>query len=136
MSVNQRQYARLPLPGEDSSAELIVNRRPISCRLVEMSIGGFGVIAPKQTSVAINALVYLRTRGSDFIVRVIEQKSRTDGVALGLLQVEEVVPDLSITGYFSPWLTVTFWLAAAASVLGAAYCLFGMYVSLPIDIRS
>lgn len=136
MSVNQRQYARLPLPGEDSSAELIVNRRPISCRLVEMSIGGFGVLAPKQTKVTINDLACLRTRGSDFIVRISNQETQADGVALGLKQVEEVLRNPAVTSFFPPWLTATFWLAAVGSVLVASFWLFGLYESLPIEIRS
>ena len=136
MSINQRQYARLPLPDEDSSAELIVNRQPISCRLVEMSIGGFGVLAPKHTKVAINDLACLRTRGSDFIVRITNQEAQADGVALGLKQVEEVLRNPAVTSFFPPWLTTTFWMAAAGSVLAASFWLFGLYESLPIEIRA
>ncbi len=130
MSVNQRQYARLPLGGEDSSAVLIANRRSIPCQLIELSIGGFGVIAPQQTRVAIDDLACLRTRGSDFIVRVTYQEPHADGVTLGLKQVEEVVSDPAITNSAPPWMATTFWLAAAVSLLTASYCLFGMYDSL------
>lgn len=132
MTTNLRQYARLPLSGEDSTAVLIVNRRSsISCQLTEMSIGGFGVVVPKQTQLAINDLVCLKTRGSDFIVRVTYQGPHADGIALGLKQVEEVPPNANLTSIAPRWMTTTFWLAAASSVLAATYCLTGWYELLP-----
>lgn len=135
MSINQRQYARLPLGGKDSTAELIVNRRSISCRLVEMSIGGFGVVAPKETRVETDELACLRTRGSDFIVRITYQEQQSDGLSLGLKQVEEVAPDSAGTTEAPRWMATAFWMAAAGSVLTAAVWLFGMCETLPIEIR-
>ncbi len=136
MSVNQRQYARLPLGGEDSTAELIVNRRSISCQLVEMSIGGFGVVAPPQTQVAINDLACLRTRGADFIVRITYQEQQANGLSLGLKQVEEVLPNTAATGAAPRWMATTCVLAAVGSVLTASFYLFGLYESLPIELRA
>jgi hypothetical protein len=135
MRANQRQFARLPMLGDDASAQLIIKRRKIPCRLVEMSIGGFGVLAPKDTRVEKDELACLRTRGSDFIVQITYQELQHDGVSLGLKQVEEVPPPSNQTIKAPRWMTAAFLMAAAGSILIASLWLSGMYEALPIEIR-
>ena len=121
MSENQRQFSRCPVDGDDSSAVLVVNRRPIDCRLVEMSIGGFGVITPRQLRVGRNELACLKARGLEYIVRITHQKRCDDGVFVGLKQVEEVLPDNSTSPESPGWLTTAVWATALSTVAAAVY---------------
>src|SRR5262245_57178715 len=41
---NQRQYARCPVPDNQTTGILSMNHGRYHCRIVELSIGGFGVV--------------------------------------------------------------------------------------------
>jgi len=101
------------------------------CKLVEMSIGGFGVIARQTVRVGGDDDVHLKTRGLDYVVRVTYQKPSDGGVLIGLKQVEEILPDNTVPPETVPWLTTAAWVAALSTVAAAAYCLFGIHESLP-----
>ena len=131
MSANHRKYWRCPLSDDPSPTVLVVNRRSITCKLVEMSIGGFGVITGKTVRVGDNDRVRLKTRGLDYIVRVSYQKPCDEGVFLGLKQVEEILPDNTVPPDRAPWLTTAAWAAALSTVAVAIYCISGLHELLP-----
>ena len=131
MSENLRQFWRCPLTGDDSSTVLVVNGRSIPGKLVEMSIGGFGVVTRQALKVGDDDHVHLKTRGLDYIVRVTYQKPGDDGVFVGLKQVEEILPDNTVPPETTPWLTTVAWAAALSTVAAAVYCLSGIHESLP-----
>lgn len=130
MSENQREFTRWPLTG-DSSTVLVVNGRSTPGKLVEMSLGGFGVITHQTVRVGNDDHVHLKTRGLDYIVRVTYQKPGDDGVFVGLKQVEEILPDNTAPPESAPWLTTAAWAAALSTVAAAVYCLSGIHESLP-----
>ena len=131
MSANQRQFSRCPLSDDHSSTALVVNGRSIICKLVEMSIGGFGVITRQAVRVGDKDRVHFKTRGLDYIVRVTYQKSCDEGVFIGLKQIEEILPDNTVPPDTAPWLTTAAWAAALSTVAAAVYCLSGIHESLP-----
>ncbi len=131
MSENQRQFWRCQLSGDDSSTVLVVNGRSIPGKLVEMSIGGFGVIARQAVKAGDDDRVHLKTRGLDYIVRVTYQKPCDEGVFIGLKQIEEIVPDNTAPPETLPWLTSVAWAAALSTVAAAAYCMSGLHELLP-----
>ena len=131
MPENQRQFSRWPLSDDNSSTVLVVKGRSILCKLVEMSIGGFGVVTGKAVKVGRDDHVHLKTRGLDYIVRVTYQKPGDDGVFVGLEQVEEILPDNTVLPESVPWLTTAAWAAALSTVAAAVYCLTGIHESLP-----
>lgn len=131
MSANQRQFSRWPLSDDNSSTVLVVKGRSILCKLVEMSIGGFGVIARQAVRVGDKDQVHLKTRGLDYIVRVTYQKPCDEGVLIGLRQIEELLPDNTFLPETAPWLTTAAWAAALSIVAAAVYFLSGIHESLP-----
>jgi hypothetical protein len=131
MSANQRQFSRCQLSEDNSSSKLVINGRSITCKLVEISIGGFGVITRKIVRVSDGDRVHLKTRGLDYIVSVSYQKLCDEGVFLGLKQVEEILPDNTLPPVSAPWLTTVAWAAALSTVAAAVYCLIGLHESLP-----
>ncbi len=132
MFADHRQYSRCPLSDETSPTVLVVNRRSIACKLVEMSIGGFGVIAGKTVRLGDQDRVHLKTRGLDYIVRVMYQKPCDEGVFLGLEQVAEILPDNTVPPDAAPWLTTAAWAAALSTVAIAVYCMSGIHELLPM----
>ena len=127
MSANHRQYWRCPLSDGDSPTVLVVNWRSYACKLVEMSIGGFGVITGKSVRVGETDRVRLKTRGLDYIVRVSYQKPCEEGVFLGLDKIEEILPDNTVPPAHASakWLTTAAWVAALSTVAIAVYCMSG-----------
>ena len=140
MSLNHRQYFRCPLPTEPSAAEaavLVVGRHKIHCRLVEMSLCGFGVLVPESLPAMKEPLARLKVRGLDYIVRVARQELRRDGVLVALEQVEELLPDstrLPATP-LEKWLTRAAWAAAICIVATALYCLAGTNAALSLSLN-
>jgi hypothetical protein len=134
MSSNQRQYFRCPLAHEDSSAVLVFRWRSIQCRLIEMSIGGFAVLAPASCRLPVESLIHLKVRGLEYIVRLTRQETRDDGTLLGLEQVEEVVPDRTLhpSTLVGRWLTKAAWAAAVGTLAVAAYCLSGLHTTITL----
>ncbi|WP_010582498.1 PilZ domain-containing protein [Schlesneria paludicola] len=104
LETNQRQYARCPLPQESVTARLNLNGRKLVCQLVELSIGGFGVVVQGKPNLSAGAIGLLSAPGMNFIVSVSRQEERSDGVYIGLKQIEEVLDDhpFSRAGRASP----------------------------------
>jgi hypothetical protein len=103
---NQRQFARCAIQEQRAGGILTVNRRSYDCRLVEMSIGGFGIIVPGIPKLPIGVDGQLRAPGMNYIVRITRQELRPGCTFVGLRKIEEIVdpePQLdtspSIFGY-------------------------------------
>lgn len=88
---NQRQFARCAVAEDRTTGVLSMNGRSFNCRLVEMSIGGFGVIVEGRTQFTEGATGKLHAPGMSYIVSVTRQEGRPDGVYVGLKQVSEIV---------------------------------------------
>ena len=128
MSLYHRQYFRCPLPTDQSAAEaavLVVGRRKIHGRLIEMSLTGFGVLVPESLPATKEPLARLKVRGLDYIVRVTRQDLRRDGVLVALQQVEELLPNSALIPATPLGLLLTraAWAAAVCIVLAAICCL-------------
>lgn len=88
---NQRQFARCPIPEEQTSAVLSANGRSYHCQLVELSIGGFGVLIPGSPKLYPGIEGRLRAPGLNYIVGVTRQEARPGGTFVGLRQIEELL---------------------------------------------
>lgn len=88
---NQRQFARCAFSTAQSTGTLSINHRRFNCRVIEMSIGGFGVVVDGFMKMAPGTIGSLRAPGLNFIVSVTRQEPRQDGMFVGLRQLEEVV---------------------------------------------
>jgi hypothetical protein len=125
MFLNHRHYHRCPLSGQ-SAAVLVYDRRRINCQLVEMSLGGFGILVPQSFQAAMQSLARLQVNGLDYIVRLCRQEPRGDLLLIGLEQVEEVVsgnPATPPVSQFSHGLSLLAWLIALGSIATALYFL-------------
>jgi len=133
MSENHRQSLRWPFSDDESPTMLVVNGRSHVCKLVERSLGGFGVITGKTVRVGENDQVRLKTRGLDYIVRLSYQKPCDDVVFLGLKLIEEILPDNTVPRAHASakWLTTAAWVAALSTVAAAVYCISGLHEFLP-----
>lgn len=117
----KRQMARVPVPESQTSACLIVNGRTERCQLVEMSLGGFGVMTKRLVNTRSGSIGVLHARGLEYIVEVTRQEPRGDLVLVGLRQVEEVKGDLNRLQPSRTWLTITAWSMALGIVAVAGY---------------
>lgn len=120
---NNRQFARCPILAQRTSAILTVKGRSYDCQLIELSIGGFGVIVPGLPKLAIGADGKLRAPGLNYVVNITRQEIRQGGTFIGLRQVEEIVDnDLFLPNGYSP--VVGYLIAAVAGALIATlmYC--------------
>ena len=124
MSPNQRQFHRCPLAAEQP-AVLVVDRRKIDARVIEMSLGGFGVMVPRSLPVIKDPLARLKVRGLDYVVRITRQEDRDGGVLLAVEQIEEIVPSSTVTGssVVGRWMTFAAWTVAVGLVVAAFYSL-------------
>ena len=141
MFLNHREYFRCPLPTDPSAAEgavLVVGRRAIPGRLVEMSLTGFGVLVPESLPTTEEPLARLKVRGLDYIVKVTRQELRRDGVLVGLQLVEELLPNNTLIPAtpLGQWLTRAAWAAAICIVLAAICCLTDVNTVVPLSINN
>lgn len=132
MSADQRQFVRWPTIDDDCISCLIVNGRTIRCQLVELSIGGFGVIAQQAVEVGSHERVVLKSHGSEYVVRVKFQKPSEDCFFIGLERIEEIFPANMMPRSRAPWLVSVAWTVACGTVAAALYCLISQYESLPM----
>jgi hypothetical protein len=88
---NQRQFTRCSIVEDRASGVLTLNSRSFNCRLVELSIGGFGVVIAGQPSFKSGTVGTLRAPGLHYVVSVTRQEGRPGGAYIGLKQLEEIV---------------------------------------------
>lgn len=91
LETNHRQFSRCPLPARGTAAILTVKGRSYDCQLVELSIGGFGVIVPGLPNLAIGADGNLRAPGMNYVIKITRQEIRQGGTFIGLRQILEIV---------------------------------------------
>ena len=122
---NQRQYSRCSLSAEGTMAILGVNGRRHHCRVVELSIGGFGVVVQGRVELNSGTVCSLRAPGFNYIVSVTRLQTRSDGLFVGLKQLEEVLDhEQHLPGDPSP--TLGYAIAGIAGTLIAVACYFFM----------
>ena len=122
---NQRQFARCQIPQERATAKLIMNGRKFACQLVELSIGGFGVVVSGNPTLSLGAIGQLYAPGLNFIVSVSRHEERADGVYVGLKQLEEVLDDHPF-GHSTGPTAMGYAIAAVAGALIATLAYFFM----------
>lgn len=116
LETNHRQFARCPLPAKGTSAILTVKGRSYDCQLVELSIGGFGVMVPGLPNLAIGSDGRLRAPGLNYVIRITRQEIRSGGTFIGLRQVQEIVDgDSMLPNAHSP--VIGYLIAAVAGAL-------------------
>jgi hypothetical protein len=87
----QRQFSRCPMIADGTSAILTLNGRSYDCQLVEMSIGGFGVVIPGLPKLTRGSEGRLRAPGLNYVVSMSRQEIRPGGTYVGLRQIEEIL---------------------------------------------
>ena len=88
---NNRQFSRVPMTSKQNFGTLVVNRRTYQCRLVEISIGGFGILVVDPADFRNGTTGSLRVNGLNYIVSVSRVEKRSEGSFVGLKQIEEVL---------------------------------------------
>jgi hypothetical protein len=88
---NNRQFARCAIVEDRTTGILFMNGRSFDCRLVEISIGGFGVVIAGQPKFFPGTIGSLRAPGLNYIVSVTRQEVRDGGAFVGLKQLEEIL---------------------------------------------
>jgi hypothetical protein len=124
-ALNQRKFSRCEISQERPRALLTLKGRRIDCRLVEMSIGGFGVITAESLQLHPGTTGSLRAPGLNYIVGVTHQERCPEGVYIGLQQVEEVLEPGRLPGDPSP--VVRYLLAGVAGFGVIAMCYMFMF---------
>lgn len=120
---NDRQYHRCPISADHPHAVLLVDRRKLDCRLIEVSLGGFAIVASERIDNIQDPIGRLDAQGLSYIVRISRQEDRGDGVMVALEKVEELLPStVSMSGRCA---TGFAWIAAISIVLAAVYYLAG-----------
>ena len=119
-----RQFSRCPIVEERTTGILTVNGRAFDCRLVEMSIGGFGVIVPGKPTITKGAEGNLQAPGLNYVVSVSRLEGRPGSVYIGLKKLEEITEQpLSFRSHHSPA-----WGYIVAAFSGAMIALFSYSV--------
>lgn len=121
-----RQYTRLRVSRIDSTAQLHILGRNYDCRLVEMSIGGFGVFLPRLLSIHPGTLGQLCAPGMNYVVSVTRIEAKDGGVFIGLKQIEEVIADKPFQLYQRTPLA-SYAIAGIAGILTAVIAYYFMY---------
>ncbi len=135
MSPNQRQFHRCPLTAAPSAA-LFVGRQKIDCWVIEMSIGGFGVLIGQSLPLTAEPLARLKFQGLNYIVRVTRQEMQDEGVIVALEQIEEIVPNTTQipSTPLEQCLTGVAWVTAVCILVAAFYCLTGTTANLTLSL--
>lgn len=128
---NDRQYHRCPISADHPHAVLLVDRRKVSCRLVEVSLGGFAIVASCRIENIQNPIGRLDVQGLAYVVRISRQETRGDGVMVALEKVEELPPStVSVAGRCA---TGFAWIAAISIVIAAVYYLAGEHANTALS---
>ena len=119
-----RQFSRCPIVEDRTTGTLTVNGRTFDCRLVEMSIGGFGVVVSGKPAITTGAEGHLRAPGLNYVVSVTRLEGRPGSVYVGLKKLEEIAePPLSFRRHHS-----AAWGYIVAAFSGAMIALFSYYI--------
>ena len=122
---NLRQFSRCPISEDRTSAVLCMNGRRFDCRLVELSIGGFGVVVVGQPNFPTGTVGNLRAPGLNYVVSVSRKETRPGGMYIGLRQIEEIIEAQCLPGDASS--IVGYLIAGVAGMIIASASYFFMY---------
>jgi len=122
---NLRQFARCAISEGQSTCLLTLKGRRYKCRLVEMSIGGFGVEVDGHPKFALGTTGNLRAPGLNYSVSVTRQEERPGGLYVGLKQVCEILDHKRQPGEAPP--IVSYCIAAFSGAMIAMIAYFMMY---------
>lgn len=86
-----RQCSRIPVAEKGAKAEFRVLGCTYPCQIVEISIGGFGILLPRLLSIHPGTLGHFQSPGMNYVVRVTRIEPRENGSFVGLKQIEEIV---------------------------------------------
>lgn len=118
----QRQFSRCAFSEEGTPAILTVRGRQVGCHLIEMSIGGFGVVIAGPARFDCGTECQLQARGLNYVVRISRREERPDGTYLGLQQVEEIIhPRQYLAGQYSQSISLLIAAVAGGVIMAVAF---------------
>lgn len=88
---DQRQFMRCKLTGEQTHGVFNIGGKRFPCRLIEMSIGGFGILIAGSPRFAPGAIGSLRAPNLSYVVSISRLEPGDGSCFVGLKQVEEVL---------------------------------------------
>ena len=117
----QRQFMRCRLTGGQTQGVFSIGGKRFPCRLIEMSIGGFGILIAGSSQFVSGAVGSLRVPNLSYVVSVTRCEPR-DGICfVGLKQVEEVLDhNLRLPGEPSP--NTSYFISVVSGILIAVVC--------------
>ena len=112
-----------PPPDDQSAATLILGNERLECRLVEVSLGGFGVSVPRSTAWTGEPTARLLTHDAAYPVRIIKQESQYTGYHFTLqrLELDESSLDGQL-GLTQQWIVHASRCCAVGLIAATAYC--------------
>ena len=112
-----------PPPDDQSIATLILGGERLECRLVEVSLGGFGVSVPRSTTWTGEPTAKLLTHDAAYPVRIIKQESQYTGYHFTLQRLE--LDESSVEeqpGLTQRWIIHASRCSAIGLIAAMAYC--------------
>ena len=112
-----------PPPDDQSIAMLILGGERLECRLVEVSLGGFGVSLPRSTAWTGEPVCRLLTHDAAYPVRILKQESQYTGYHFTLqrLELDEPGVDQQL-GLTQRWVVHASRCCAIGLIAAIAYC--------------
>ena len=112
-----------PPPSDQSAVTLILGGERLDCHLVEVSIGGFGVMVPRSTAWEGEPICKLLTYDAAYPVRIIKQEAQYDGFHMTLQRIQEqdIKPGES-TGATQNWIVNASRCCAVGLIAAIGYC--------------
>jgi len=111
-----------PPPSDQSLATLILGRERLECRLVEVSIGGFGVSVPRSTAWTGEPTARLLTHDAAYPVRIIKQESQYTGYHFTLQRIELDEHNTDELGVTQRWIVHASRCCAVGLIVAMTYC--------------
>ena len=117
---------------------LTIGRQKIACHIHDVSLTGFGIVVLQPLPILEDKLGRLQIGELVYIVRVARQEVKRHGVLVALEQVEEIVPNLTVTPAtaFGRWMTRLAWVAAIGIVAVALYCVSNAQANALLSFHS
>ena len=112
-----------PPPDDQSLATLILGGERLECRLVEVSLGGFGVSVPRSTAWTGDPTAKLLTHDAAYPVRIIKQESQYAGYHFTLQRIELHKPSMDEQlGLTQRWVIHASRCCAIGLIAAMTYC--------------
>lgn len=112
-----------PPPSDQSIATLILGGERLECRLVEVSLGGFGVSVRRSTAWTGDPIARLLTHDAAYPVRIIKQESQYTGYHITLQRLELSEPSVEEQlGLTQRWIIHASRCCAIGLIAAMTYC--------------